>query len=158
MINPGTWQRKPRVLTSGAPGPSLVSFLSVVQFVSRLAAHPGCLPLGSPCAGNQHHTLQSGPGSRPVSLLISTIVCALFLTRCTPTWDLHMFNPCFCWKPTGDTISEQHPDLQQKSSCVTDQGSWTRSIEFGKWPDTSSGEKSFIGTHEGAKTSNMFPC
>ena len=94
----------------------------------------------------------------PISLLISTITRALFLTQCIPTWDLHMFNPCFCWKPTGDTISEQHPELQQKSSCVTDQGSWTRSIEFGKWPDTNSGEKSFIGTHEGAKTSNMFPC
>ena len=141
MIKPSTWQQKPGVLTSGAPGPSLVSFLSVVQFLSRLAAHPGCLPLGSPYAGKQHHTLQSGPGSLPISLLISTIACDLFLTQCISTLDLHMFNPCFCWKPTGDTISEQHPDIQQKPSCVTDQGSWTRSIEVGKRPDTSSGGK-----------------
>ena len=105
-----------------------------------------CLPLGSPCAGNQRHTLQSGPGSRPISLLVSTIVPALFLTWCIPTWNLHVFNPCFCWKPIGDTISEQHPDLQQKPSCVTDQGSWTRSIEVGKRPDTNSGgNKALLG-------------
>ena len=138
MIKPSTWQQKPGVLTSGAPGPSLVSFLSVVQFLSRLAAHPGCLPLGSPCAVNQHHTLQSGRGSCPISLLISTIAPALFLTRCIPTW---ICSTRFCWKPTGDTICEQHPDFQQKPFCVTDQCSWTRSIEVGKRPDTNSGGK-----------------
>lgn len=151
MIKPGTWQQNPGVLTSGAPGHSLVSFLSIVQFISRLAAHPECLPLGLPCAVNQHHTLQPGPGSRPISLLISTIVPALFLTRCIPTWDLHMFNPCFCWKPTGDTISEQHPDLQQKSFCVTDQCSWTPSIEVGKRPDTNSGGKKLYWDSRGSK-------
>ena len=137
--------------------PCLIPFSRAVCV--QVGRPSGYLPLGSPCAGNQHHTLQSGPGSRPISLLISTIAPALFLTWCIPTWDLHAFNPCFCWKPIGDTISEQHPDLQQKPSCVTDQGSWTRSIEVGKRPDTNSGEeKLYWDSHEGAKTSNMFPC
>ena len=71
--------------------PGLIPFS---RAVCVQVGHPSrCLPLGSPCAGNQRHTLQSGPGSQPISLFISTIAPALFLTRCIPTWDLHAFNP-----------------------------------------------------------------
>ena len=52
--------------------------LSIVHFVSRLAAHPGCLPVGSPCAVNQHHTLcGQDPAGLPVSAHISHCSCSV---------------------------------------------------------------------------------
>ena len=138
--------------------PSFCFFQSCSLYPSWL---PIYLPLGSTSATDQHCTLCSQAlGALGLSSLID--YCTNFapdiqephLASALSTFSL----PVPAENPLGTPSITAFPDLQQKSSCVTDQGSWTRSIEFGKWPDTSSGEKSFIGTHEGAKTSNMFPC
>ena len=87
--NLGTWQWRPGVLITGPAGNSFVSLLSIVHFVSRLAAHPGCLPVGSPCAVNQHHTLCGQDPAGLPSLLTSATAAALFLTPCAPPGPLN---------------------------------------------------------------------